>query len=337
MKKQSTVCYVASASGGHIIPCLTLARRRLEAMPETAILFFSGSSALDRDIIKNTPFITTHVMLPTLKSPASLYSYVALALALCITLVKLIYYLIKHRPDTIVCSGGIIAVPAALCARILAIPVELYELNVQPGKAVRFLASHADSLHICFAQTQDYFPDIPCTKTAYPVRFSAQDQALSQVAALKMLHLTPERKTVTLLGGSQGSLELNRLLHTFLIENPQLHAHLQIIHQTGCNDTFNWQAFYAQNGIPAHVFSFCSDLAPHYAAADLVICRAGAGTLHEVLFFGKQCIAVPLITKTNDHQLHNARAMQAHHPALFTAYASPDAAQLACIVSKLFS
>jgi UDP-N-acetylglucosamine--N-acetylmuramyl-(pentapeptide) pyrophosphoryl-undecaprenol N-acetylglucosamine transferase len=65
------------------------------------------------------------------------------------------------------------------------------------------------------------------------------------------------------------------------------------------------------------VFSFCQDLAPHYAAADLIICRSGAGSLFETLFFGKPCITIPLITKNNTHQLSNALTMQEEYDELF--------------------
>lgn len=321
MKNKQTVCYVAGKSGGHIIPCLTLAHEEKPEHPETQILFFSTNSKLDKDIISASSDVTKHVTLPLRKTACTgLLSCLSLIFKLIISSCKLVYFLITQRPNKMICTGGFIAIPATLCARILAIPVELYELNVEPGRAIKFLSSWSVTIKICFAETQRYLPRKKCIKTAYPIRFFDDRKQMCQKEALEELKLDPTRKTITVLGGSQGSLEINNLLHEFIIAHPELHNTLQIVHQIGSNDTFNWQAFYAQHNIPARVFSFCPDLAPHYAAADLILCRAGAGTLFEVLFFGKPCITVPLITKQNTHQLKNALAMQKEYDELFTTF-----------------
>ena len=323
MKIPQTICYVAGASGGHIIPCLTLAQEEKQKHPETQVLFFSTNSKLDTGIVSASADVTTHITLPLGKpSCTGIFSCTRLAVNLFISTCKLFYYLMTQRPSKMICTGGFIAIPATLCARILAIPVELYELNAQPGKAIRFLSSRSVNIHICFEETRHYLPRKKCVFTAYPIRFFGAHQQMSQHEALDSLHFEHTRKTITVLGGSQGSLEINNVLHEFIVAHPELHNNIQIIHQIGHNDTFNWQAFYAHYSIPALIFSFCPDLAPHYAAADLILCRAGAGTLFEVLFFGKRCIAIPLITQKNDHQLRNALAMQAAYSELFTTYAS---------------
>ena len=321
MKSPQTVCYVAGKSGGHIIPCLTLAHEEKQESSETRILFFSTNRKLDKEIIKASPDVTTHVTLPLGNTSCTgIFSGIALVFKLTISICKLLYYLMSQRPNKMICTGGFIAIPATLCARILAIPVELYELNVQPGRAIRFLSSWSVTIKICFNQTQRYLPRKKCIKTAYPIRFFDARKQMCQKEALDELGLEPTRKTITVLGGSQGSIEINNVLHEFIATHPELHARIQIIHQIGHNDTFNWRAFYAQHNIPAHVFSFSPDLAPHYAAADLVLCRSGAGTLFEVLFFGKPCLTVPLITKHDSHQLKNALAMQEEYDELFTTF-----------------
>ena len=92
---------------------------------------------------------------------------------------------------------------------------------------------------------------------------------------------------------------------------------IQIIHQTGSIDDTDWQQLYASKNIAAHVFSYHPDLALMYAAADLMICRAGAGTLFEIKFFNKPCIIIPLMTNTTTHQVDNAHAMASEYPELF--------------------
>jgi UDP-N-acetylglucosamine--N-acetylmuramyl-(pentapeptide) pyrophosphoryl-undecaprenol N-acetylglucosamine transferase len=319
MKKKQTICYVAGKSGGHIIPCLTFAREHKEKYPEDDILFFTTETILDIEIVANSTDIKWHIPLP-LKNVflKKWYTIFAIGFNIISTIAKSFFYLIKYRPAKVVCTGGFLAIPVTVCARILAIPVQLYELNVEPGKATRFLSSWSIDLLTCFEQTQAYLPQKKCTKTSYPIRFFGESAQMSQKEALQKLLFSLERKTICILGGSQGSLEINRLIKQWVIAHPHLHEQIQIIHQTGRQDTFNWKAFYTQHNIIHHVFSFSHEMAIYYAAADLIICRSGAGTLFEILFFGKQCITIPLQTPDNNHQLANALAMQEEYGELFT-------------------
>lgn len=132
------------------------------------------------------------------------------------------------------------------------------------------------------------------------------------------------KKTLFLLGGSQGSLQLNQWLKSFITRNRNFHEKLQIIHQTGHQTSFDWHSFYAQHNVPAFVFPFQKDVKPLYQLADLIMCRAGAGTLFEVKFFEKQCIVIPLVASTTSHQVDNARAMADMHPEFFTVLSQND-------------
>lgn len=138
--------------------------------------------------------------------------------------------------------------------------------------------------------------------------------------ALENLKLSLDKKTLLILGGSQGSLFINNTIKTLLESNAYGHKVLQIIHQTGKNDTFDWQHFYSSKNIRAFVCAYTHSIENFYLAADLIICRAGAGTLFEALFFKKLCIVIPLQTTTNDHQVYNAQALAAQHPELITIF-----------------
>ncbi len=319
MKNKRTICYVAGKSGGHIIPCLTLAHEEREKSRNTQILFFTTEEPLDLEITSSSQAITWHVPLPLANVSFKNWLHLpSLLFQLGMTICKTFITLVRHRPVKLICTGGGLAIPVVICARILAIPVQLYELNVEPGRATRFLASWSIDLFTCFAETQRFFPKKRCYKVAYPIRFFDNTKQISQQEALDELFFEKTRKTILILGGSQGSVEINRLIHDWLVHNPHLHDHIQIIHQTGRHDTFNWQRFYQEHMIPARLFSFSQDLALDYSAADLVICRSGAGILFEVLFFGKPCITIPLETPDNKHQVANACAMQQEYDDLFT-------------------
>lgn len=306
MKSSKSICFAAGKSGGHIIPCLTIAQQQY---PDHEILFFSTDAPLDMQIIGNQA--DYHITLPlgNLKY-TRWYQYPLIVWYLCSSFFKSLYYLAKHKPTKIISTGGIVAIPVCVAGFLLRIPIELFELNVVPGKAIKALARLATTIYVCFPDAQTYLPS--SIVKDYPVRFT-HTQTTPQEARVR-IGLDPDKKTYFILGGSQGSLFLNNLMRQF-VEQYANHAY-QVIHQTGAQDTTDWQMFYAQHQIPAQIFSYHHNLADYYAAADLVITRAGAGTLFELLFFNKPHMVIPLATKTTVHQRNNAYALAAQYPQL---------------------
>jgi UDP-N-acetylglucosamine--N-acetylmuramyl-(pentapeptide) pyrophosphoryl-undecaprenol N-acetylglucosamine transferase len=138
-------------------------------------------------------------------------------------------------------------------------------------------------------------------------------------------HFSPERKTIFVLGGSQGSLLLNETIKKFVEHEP--HGNYQIIHQTGAFQENSWRQFYMSHTIPAFTFGYDEHVHEYYAFADVILCRAGAGTLFEIAFFKKPCIVIPLVASTTDHQIYNARAMVEQYPELFTVVEQETAQQ----------
>ncbi len=307
--KSERVCFVAGHSGGHIVPCLTVAQQLKRA--GGTILFFTSSKALDRTIIAESDAIDFHVPLP-LSQRRAWYLLPFFALSLFYSFLYSFFYLLVHMPDRIISTGSVVAIPVCFAGYLLGIRIELFELNVQPGKTVQLLSHCAETIFTCFKKTEDYFPHRRCIQRPYPVRFTSNSRTSHHLNQFKK-----ERITLFVQGGSQGSHNINSALRTALEKNPHLAHRIQIIHQTGSTD-FDWKQFYAQHGIPAYLFSYEPDLAPYYQSADIVICRSGAGALFETLFFKKRCITMPLETTSNTHQLHNAQTMAEEHPALIT-------------------
>jgi UDP-N-acetylglucosamine--N-acetylmuramyl-(pentapeptide) pyrophosphoryl-undecaprenol N-acetylglucosamine transferase len=325
MKKKKIICYVAGKSGGHIIPCLTLAQDERKRHPDLNILLLTTDEPLDIQISKESSAISWSIALPLkTASVTGLFDLFRLITQGCITICKTIITLLRYRPIKVVSTGGFLAIPVVICARMLGIPVQLYELNVQPGKATRFLTHWSIDLRICFAQTARYLPKKRCRIVAYPIRFFDNTKQITQKEALTQLHPNDQRKTIFIIGGSQGSLQINSYIKEWVTINPHIHHQIQVIHQIGSQETFNWELFYKEHNIPAVVYQFTFDIALHYSAADLIICRSGAGALFETLFFGKRCITIPLETQENNHQVANALAMQQQYDDLFTVLRQKD-------------
>ncbi|MCX5922317.1 MAG: UDP-N-acetylglucosamine--N-acetylmuramyl-(pentapeptide) pyrophosphoryl-undecaprenol N-acetylglucosamine transferase [Candidatus Dependentiae bacterium] len=322
--KYHRICFVAGKSGGHILPCITLAQQMLNKHPQYEVMFFSTATALDKQLVNSSAIIRHYIPLTLQAFPhKSIVRYPKFLWHLVSSFVTSFYYLYKLKPEGVISTGGHISIPVCLAARLLKIPIELYELNVIPGKAIKFLAPFAYKIWICFEQSTSYFPGNRCTLTNYPMKFTDYKK-LSREDALATIQFSPQRKTVVILGGSQGSLFINAAMRQTLENFPQLAQNIQIIHQTGAYDTTDWQSFYASMDLPALVFSYSDELATYYAAADIVMCRSGAGTLAEVSFFDKPCITIPLETATTKHQVDNAVAAAQTRPDLFTIVKQED-------------
>lgn len=317
MSKQ-TISFVAGKSGGHIIPCLTLAQQYQDKHPKIKVLFFSSNTALDRKILAKHRTVNRHIPFPlTTFRVSQIYRYPFVILQVVYAFIGSFYHLWKHKPITLISTGGIIAIPVCVAAYILRIPIELYELNAVPGKTIKLLKYMAQKNFVCFAQTKKYFSNTSCSLIAYPVRYAIEDKHIRQEAARSLLSLEKNKKTLLVLGGSQGSIFLNNIIKQWLDQYPAMHTNIQLIHQTGARDPTNWSAVYKKHGIEAQVFNYQEDLAYYYIASDLVLCRAGAGTLFEIQFFNKKCIIIPLKTKTTTHQIDNAQSMAKQFPNQF--------------------
>ena len=227
------------------------------------------------------------------------------------------FYLCMYRPSEVISTGGIVAIPTCIAAFILRIPITLYALDAVPGKAIQMLTPFCQSIYICFKGAAKHFTSTKISWVPYPIKYAHEKNGINQQTAQKNVGLTTDKKTILILGGSQGSIFLNNCIKQ-IIGEPTFNADtMQFIHQTGSTDETDWKQLYTSKNITAHVFSYNPELALLYTAADIIICRAGAGTLFEINFFNKKCIIIPLKTATTDHQVHNAIAMSADYPDLF--------------------
>lgn len=323
--KSHRICFVAGKSGGHILPCITLAQQIMHKHPNYEVMFFSTTSPLDKQLINGNAIIKHYIPLHLETSHLKkLVHWPLFAFNLVRSFVQSFYYLRKLNPESVISTGGYISIPVCLAARLLKIPIELYELNAIPGKAIKFLAPLAYKVWICFEKSTAYLPAKKCALTHYPIKFDSSTKLCTKQEVIASLDFSLDRKTILILGGSQGSLFINAAIKQMLERWPDAGKMVQIIHQTGALDHTDWTTAYKNLGIPSLVFGYSDALANYYTAADLVICRAGAGTLAEVSFFNKKCITIPLETTTTNHQVDNAVAAAHMRPDLFTIISQDD-------------
>lgn len=304
-----TIFYVAGKSGGHIIPALTLAQQQTAQEP-TTIGIFSTDAALDAQLIASCPAISHHISLSlnniSLKNPRTWYKI----FRACITSVRTLW---RYKPEKLISTGGLVSVPVCAAAWMLRIPFEVYEFNVEPGAAVKFLAPRAHKVHVCFDATRHYLRGT-IVSSPYPVRYGPS-QCISPQQAREQLQLPLDKKFLMIIGGSQGSRFFNTLARHYITQlTAQERRSLYIVHQTGSTDAGDMREIYKASEVSATVFDYSDAIALYYQAADYVVTRAGAGVLHELLFFQKSALIVPLEVTTTSHQVANAQAFVQQDP-----------------------
>ena len=204
------ICYVADKTGGHVIPCITHAHAQQEKNHAITYLFHTDTS-LEKTILEKHPEIKGYAPYQLDRIPYNQPWKMPIAgIKFIIYFCKSVWKLWNLQPKKVISFGGFSSVPVCLAAKALSIPVELYELNVEPGKTIKFLSRFSDHVHICFQNTCSYFDTKKCILTQYPLRFSETDKIYNQKAIKKELALDPDKFTITILGGSQGSESLNQ-------------------------------------------------------------------------------------------------------------------------------
>ena len=198
----------------------------------------------------------------------------------------------KRKPQVILSTGGWVSLPVALAAWVRRIPLVVFLPDIEPGLAIRVLRRFAERVAITVPESARYFRSGQTVVTGYPLR--AAMLAATREKAIEHFQLDPARPTVLVFGGSRGSRAINIALGNGLPE--LLNGGIQVIHITG---TLDWermqkqvQAFTGRKEY--HASAYLHEMGPAMAAADLVVCRAGASILGEFPFFRLPSILIPL-------------------------------------------
>ncbi|MBU1087778.1 MAG: undecaprenyldiphospho-muramoylpentapeptide beta-N-acetylglucosaminyltransferase [Candidatus Omnitrophica bacterium] len=303
----------AAGSGGHIYPALSLAQSLQAADKNIQIFFLSNKKAISREIFKKTSdkvfiadFISpyrgkwTNPFKFFLKNLGFLLKFIS-------ETIKVFFLILSLKPDAVIGFGGIVSITAISFARLLGAPTLIHEQNIMPGQANKLLSRYVTKVAVGFKQSSKYFKQA-VVFTGNPLR---QDiEQVDQLAACESLGLGKNLFTILIFGGSQGSRFLNTSFTQAIagLEHNLKHD-LQIIHISGTKDVAALVDFYQQQNIQAKVFSYCGKMSVVYSAADLVIGRAGAGTINEVCFFAKPIIFIPY-PYAGGHQKLNAEFMR---------------------------
>ena len=282
------VVFTGGGTGGHLYPAIAIA----QALGDRANVTFIGTAdRLESTIVPNAGY-----PLVTVKSGPAKRAYLNV-----IGVVQALNALQRIRPDIVIATGGYVSLPVALAARILGKKIALLEPNARPGLTNRWLAPLVDEVWGAFPTGDPRFAG-KYVHTGIPVRASLRSLPTRE-AALERLGLSSKRFTLLAMGGSQGARSINDAL-TSLLTSSGLPDGWQLIHVTGEKEYDRVRSALGRSD--GALRAYLDDVADAYAAADLVLARAGASTLGELTATGRPAILVPYPHAAGDHQRANA-------------------------------
>ena len=331
MGERMKVVFAGGGTGGHLYPAIAIAG----ALGDSATIDFIGTAdRLEATVVPNAGY-RLHVVSSRPLTRRVSFELVRTFFANLGGTLQSIGLLRKLRPDIVIATGGYVCFPAVLAARVLRFfgayrgAIALLEPNARPGLTNRLLAPLVDEVWGAFPNADPRF-DGKYAFTGIPVR-AALRALPPRDAAIERLGLNPARRTLLAMGGSQGARTINDALAA-LLKSDGLPAGWQLIHVTGEKE---YDRVRAAIGKPeGAIRPYLHDLSDAFAAADLVLARAGASTLGELAAIGMPSILVPYPFAAENHQAANAEEFAAAGAAVVVADRELDAGRLRLLLAE---
>ncbi|MDN3666034.1 undecaprenyldiphospho-muramoylpentapeptide beta-N-acetylglucosaminyltransferase [Algibacter miyuki] len=291
-------------TGGHIYPAIAIANELKVRFPDAEFLFVGASDRMEMEKVPQAGYAIKGLWISGIQRKLTLKNLM-FPFKLISSLWNALRIIKNFKPDVAIGTGGFASGPLLQVANFKGVPTLLQEQNSYPGITNKFLASKAKKICVAYDNLERFFPNEKIIKTGNPVRQGLLDIDDKREEAIKYFNLKEGKITLLVIGGSLGARRVNQLIEKkldfFDVQN------VQVIWQCG-------KLYYKQykiNGntkyVQVHEFLNNMDLA--YAAADVVISRAGAGSVSELCIVGKPVIFIPSPNVAEDHQTKNAMAV----------------------------
>lgn len=316
-KEPLRVIVSGGGTGGHIFPAVSIANAIKSQHPEAEILFVGADGRMEMQRVPAAGYdikgLPVRGLIRPLWSPKNIG--VMMDFLKSKSMVKSIIR--EFKPQVAVGVGGYASAPTLNAAYSLGIPCLIQEQNSYAGVTNKSLAKKAKKVCVAYSGMERFFPAEKIIMTGNPVRQNLLDAKISKEDARKSFNLEPNKKTVLIIGGSLGARTVNESVLSHLEQIRK--SDVQFIWQTGkyYSDSIR-EALAKEEAVPnLHVTDFISSMDNAYAAADLVISRAGASSISELCLLAKPCVLVPSPNVAEDHQTKNALALSTKDAAIF--------------------
>lgn len=308
MQPKHNILISGGGTGGHIFPAIAIAQE-LEAIRDDLNFIFVGAKGkMEMEKVPKAGYQIVGLPVSAFHRRLT-WKNILFPFKLALSMFKAARLMKQYRPSMVIGTGGFASGPIMKAAIRRAVPVIIQEQNAFPGVTNRLVAPQAARICVAHEGLEKWFPADKIQLTGNPVRKDLEQMDSKKRDALAHFGVSGSRPLVLVFGGSLGSLTLNRAMAANMDQLKKMN--LDLIWQTGKN-------FYAEaaglvakeQAVNIQVFPFLEQMDLAYAAATVVICRAGAITLSELAIAGRPCVLVPYPHAAGDHQMKNARSYE---------------------------
>ena len=301
--------FAGGGTGGHLFPAVAVAEHIREMKPEADILFIGTKDKIEGRVIPKLGYKFRSIWIKGFSRKINLENLL-FPVKLFVSIIQSLLINMSFRPKVAIGSGGYVAGPAIWAANVLGAKIILLEQNSYPGVTTRLLERYANEVHLSFEESKKYLRKEKIHHlTGNPVRKNLG--RLDKSEALKIFGLSKEKKTLLVLGGSLGARTINESMSAGI--NTIKENGIQVIWQTGKN---YFEQFRQMNSDSIKVYDFIEDMNAAYSACDLLLARAGATTIAELLNIGIPAILVPSPNVAENHQYFNAKSLSDKNAAV---------------------
>lgn len=302
LMKKLKVIISGGGTGGHIYPAVAVAQALQKRMPDVEILFVGASDRMEMEKVPKAGYKIVGLWISGLQRSLSAKN-VLFPIKVASSVWKSLQILKEFKPDVAIGFGGYASGAMLYAATMKKIPSVIHEQNSYAGITNKILKNRVNTICVAYDKMQRFFPERKIVKTGNPIRQDLLNVEHHKLEAIKFFNLDPNKKTVLVIGGSLGARTINESVFAGLKKLEE--AGLQMIWQTGKNfpkaDSIHNPQFAIRNFIYEMNFA--------YAAADIVVSRAGALSIAELAQVKKPVILVPSPNVAEDHQTKNAMAL----------------------------
>ncbi len=297
-------------TGGHIYPAIAIADELKRRHPKAEFLFVGAEDRMEMEKVPLAGYKIEGLPIAGLQRKLTLENLM-FPIKLIRSLIKAGKIVSRFRPDIVIGTGGFASGPVLKVASGRGIPCVLQEQNSYAGLTNKLLKNKVARICVAYDGMEKFFPKNKIIKTGNPVRRNLTEMKVDKKEACVFYKISPEMITLLVLGGSLGSRRINQLIEQKL-DFFKKH-NVQLIWQCG---KFYYETYKKYDSEHSRVFAYLNRMDYAYAAADIIVSRAGAGSVSELSIVGKPTIFIPSPNVAEDHQTKNAAAMVAENAAL---------------------
>ncbi|MCD6062307.1 MAG: UDP-N-acetylglucosamine--N-acetylmuramyl-(pentapeptide) pyrophosphoryl-undecaprenol [Flavipsychrobacter sp.] len=306
------VIIAGGGTGGHIFPAVAIAHALQRLQPDTELLFVGALGKMEMEKVPQEGFKIVGLDIAGFNR-SNMLKNLALPFKILKSHLKAKSIIKEFKPNAVVGVGGFASFPVLNAAQSMGIPTLVQEQNSYAGKSNKILGKKARAVCVAYEHMEKFFPADKLILTGNPVRKNISGSTVSKSEAQAFFGLNPNRKTILIVGGSLGAKSINEAIDAGLAELTK--ENVQLVWQTGKPYFEAAQKAAAPYGDKIKVFEFIREMDKAYAAADMIVSRAGALAIAEMCIAAKPVIFVPYPYAAEDHQTSNAMALVEHNAA----------------------